>query len=65
MKWSGLFKNKLADQGMTLDYIPPEVKDGKPIVKIIMKGVNRVDETSNNALMMFSTNLGINIMNVR
>lgn len=41
-QWGGLFKNSLAGKGMSLSFIPPEMKEGIP-VGLIQGAVGRAD----------------------
>lgn len=63
-KWSSLFVNSLASQGMVLDYIPPDLKNGKPVVRLKVQELNKAELNWKFVVMLYTPDEGMGVGNV-
>lgn len=63
--WSSLFVNSLASPSMELDYVPADMVDGKPVVKLREEDVRKMETSWEHAIMLYAPDEGLEVQNIQ
>lgn len=50
---------------MPLSYIPPDIREGRPLAKLKMQEVRKIESTWKFTVMLFTPDLGIQLYNIQ
>lgn len=48
-----------------MEYIPPKIVDGKPVVRVKLQAMRKMEQNWDNTLMLFTPDQGVAVPNVR
>lgn len=64
-KWANLFEKSLAKCGRPLTFIAPDIKEGRPIAKLRVQEVRKVEASWKFANVLFTPDEGIRVVNIQ
>lgn len=66
-KWARIFPraNSLTSQGMALNFVPLEIKDGVPVARLKLQEVNQISKVLENVVVLYIVVDGIQLVNVQ